>query len=87
VRAVVVPGRTANEVGPVDLATERHSALAEPIAPPDDAPEKSCKEPVMNWRLIRWAVAGIAVAAEVIAFVIWRQRKEARAAIVETAAA
>jgi hypothetical protein len=29
----------------------------------------------MNWRVIRWAVAGIAVAAEIIAFVIWRQRR------------
>ena len=29
----------------------------------------------MNWRLIRWAVAGIAVVAEVVAFIVWRHRK------------
>ncbi len=31
----------------------------------------------MNWRLIRWAVAGIAVAVEVVAFIVWRQRRDA----------
>src|SRR6188472_2615588 len=31
----------------------------------------------MNWRLIRWAVTGIAVAAEVVAFIVWRQRRDA----------
>jgi hypothetical protein len=31
----------------------------------------------MNWRVIRWAVAGIAVVAEIVAFLIWRQRRDA----------
>lgn len=27
----------------------------------------------MNWRLIRWVVAGIAVSTEIAAFVVWRR--------------
>ena len=27
----------------------------------------------MNWRLIRWIVAGIAVTTEIAAFVVWRR--------------
>ena len=35
----------------------------------------------MNWRVIRWAVAGIAVAAEVLGFIIWRRRRHAGSAL------
>jgi len=34
----------------------------------------------MNWRLNRWAVAGLAVIAEVVAFIIWRRRRDAKTA-------
>jgi hypothetical protein len=31
----------------------------------------------MNWRVIRWALAGIAVVTEVAAFVMWRRHQHA----------
>jgi hypothetical protein len=33
----------------------------------------------MSWRIIRWAVAGLAVAAQVVAFIVWRGRRDAEA--------
>ena len=41
----------------------------------------------MNWRLIRWAIAGLAVVTEVAAFAVWRRRTRRATTTIEPAAA
>jgi len=64
---------------PVVIRARRPNALVRSALTRDQVPDhRACVEITaeshrVNWRLVRWLVAGIAVATEIAAFALWRR--------------